>query len=76
QLRGDEPMQVVSGRLDKPRVHFEAPPRNLLEQELNFFIEWFNLPGNKAVDPLIRAAITHLLDVNYPVRSATTKVAG
>ena len=26
-LRGDEPMQVVSGRIDKPTVHFEAPPR-------------------------------------------------
>lgn len=25
-LRGDDPMQVVSGRLDKPTVHFEAPP--------------------------------------------------
>lgn len=60
QLRGDEPMQVVSGRLDKPRIHFEAPPRNLLEKELNLFIEWFNLPSDKAVDPLIRAAITHL----------------
>ena len=60
QLRGDEPMQVVSGRLDKPRIHFEAPPRDLLEKELNSFIEWFNLPTDKAVDPLIRAAITHL----------------
>ena len=26
-LRGNEPMQVVSGRLDRPTVHFEAPPR-------------------------------------------------
>src|SRR5690606_8783460 len=25
-LRGEEPMQVVSGRLDRPTVHFEAPP--------------------------------------------------
>src|SRR5262245_52773129 len=24
-LRGEEPMQVVSGRLDHPTVHFEAP---------------------------------------------------
>ncbi len=60
QLRGDEPMQVVSGRLDKPRIHFEAPPRVMLEKELNLFIEWFNLPTDKAIDPLIRAAITHL----------------
>jgi Fic family protein len=60
QLRGDEPMQVVSGRLDKPCVHFVAPPRTLLEKELAQFIDWFNQPINDAYDPLIRAAITHL----------------
>ncbi|CAM3662989.1 hypothetical protein HACA111877_14280 [Halomonas casei] len=27
-------MQVVSGRLDRPTVHFEAPPREQLEAEL------------------------------------------
>ncbi|MGN5233407.1 hypothetical protein [Aeromonas veronii] len=27
QLRGDAPMLVVSGRVDRPTVHFEAPPR-------------------------------------------------
>ena len=32
QLRGEEPMQVVSGRLDRPTVHFEAPPRQGLER--------------------------------------------
>jgi Fic family protein len=60
QLRGHEPMQVVSGRLDKPHIHFEAPPRDTLEQELNLFINWFNLPSDNSVDPLVRAAITHL----------------
>lgn len=60
QLRGYEPMQVVSGRLDKPHIHFEAPPRDILEQELSLFINWFNLPGDNSVDPLVRAAITHL----------------
>lgn len=34
QLSGDEPMQVVSGRLDKPKVHFEVPPRDRLAAEL------------------------------------------
>jgi Fic family protein len=42
KLRGDEPMQLVSGRLDRQTVHFEAPPRSQLEQELEKFIEWFN----------------------------------
>ena len=61
QLRGDEPMQVVSGRIDKPTVHFEAPTRDRLEAELDLFISWFNRSLNDpALDPLLRAAITHL----------------
>jgi Fic family protein len=38
QLRGDEPMQVVSGRVDRPTVHFEAPPRATLDDQLAEFI--------------------------------------
>lgn len=60
QLRGDEPMQVVSGRIDKPTVHFEAPSRDVLESELDVFIRWFNdSREDPALDPLLRAAITH-----------------
>lgn len=60
KLRGDEPMQVVSGRLDKQTVHFEAPPRDQLEQELDQFISWFNQSYQQSdLDPLLRAAITH-----------------
>ncbi|MDT3320254.1 Fic family protein [Shewanella baltica] len=60
-LRGDTPMQVVSGRIDKPRVHFEAPSRATLDAELSQFIEWFNASRQaQGLDPLIRAAITHL----------------
>ncbi|VAW86474.1 Fic domain protein, PA0574 type [hydrothermal vent metagenome] len=60
QLRGDEPMQVVSGRIDRPKVHFEAPPRNLLESGLSDFIDWFNQSrGDATLDPLLRAAISH-----------------
>ena len=59
QLRGDAPMQVVSGRMDKPTVHFEAPPRTALENELNRFLHWFNKPP-KDLNPLLRAGITHL----------------
>ncbi len=61
ELRGDEPMQVVSGRIDKPTVHFEAPCRDVLDTELDMFINWFNdSREDLAFDPLLRAAITHL----------------
>ena len=60
-LRGSMPMQVVSGRIDRPTVHFEAPPRDSLESELALFIEWFNRSkDDPLLDPLLRAAICHL----------------
>jgi len=58
-LRGNEPMQVVSGRMDRPKLHFEAPPRDSLDTEINRFLNWFNHPPEN-LDPYIRAAITHL----------------
>lgn len=60
QSRGHEPMQVVSGRMDYPTVHFEAP-RDGLEQRLDEFIQWFNSSKTDTLlDPLIRADIVHL----------------
>ncbi|MEP7257879.1 MAG: DUF4172 domain-containing protein [Flavitalea sp.] len=34
------PMQVVSGRLDKPHVHFEAPPSGDMKKEMDTFVTW------------------------------------
>ncbi|TBU78704.1 Fic family protein [Phytopseudomonas daroniae] len=60
ELRGVEPMQVVSGRLDRPTVHFEAPPRDGLDQQLTDFLAWFGSSRNDAgLDPLLRAGIAH-----------------
>lgn len=59
-LRGNEPMQVVSGRLDRPVVHFEAPPREGLEKQLDDFFSWFNArAADVTLDPLLRAGIAH-----------------
>jgi len=59
-LRGNEPIQVVSGRLDRPTVHFEAPSREGLEVQLQAFIDWFaSSRANTALDPLLRAGIAH-----------------
>ncbi len=58
--RGDEPMQVVSGRIDKPTVHFEAPPREALSAQVDQFLAWFNQSRHDAnLDPLLRAGIAH-----------------
>ena len=59
-LRGNEPMQVVSGRLDRPTVHFEAPPRAGLEAQLQAFLDWFaSSRTDTALDPQLRAGIAH-----------------
>lgn len=56
QFRGDGSMQVVSGDYGKENIHYEAPPFDTLEQEMNSFIQWFN----ETPSSLEKAAITHL----------------
>ena len=59
-LRGEQPMQVVSGRLDRPTVHFEAPPRAGLEAQLDDFLAWFESSrSDTSLDPFLRAGIAH-----------------
>ncbi len=58
-----EAMQVISGPLHKPKVHFEAPPSHKVSKEMQRFIKWFNdtAPDGKAPLPaLTRAGIAHL----------------
>ncbi len=60
-IRGDSPMQVVSGRPGRYKGHFEAPPRQKLGAELTLFLEWFNTSkSDVSLDPFLRAALTHL----------------
>lgn len=60
ELRGNAPMQIVSGPLQRPNVHFEAPPRAVIEHELDQFIRWFNSSQHSDIDPIVRAGIAHL----------------
>lgn len=58
-----DPMQVVSGRIDKPDIHFEAPPASAVPQEMTRFNAWFNRSSPNGEEPLpalIRAGIAHL----------------
>ena len=58
-----DPMQVVSGALHKPKVHFEAPPSEKVPMEMERFIEWYNhtAPGaSKPLPALTKAGIAHL----------------
>jgi Fic family protein len=58
-----EAMQVVSGPVHKPMVHFEAPPSRRVPDEMKQFVAWFNdtAPGGKSpLSPLTRAGVAHL----------------
>jgi len=56
-------MQIVSGRMDRPVVHFEAPPSEQVSAEMDRYVAWFNRtgPGGKApLQALTRAGLSHL----------------
>ena len=58
-----DPMQIVSGALHAPRIHFEAPPSDRVPDEMARFIAWFNdssPQGSKPLAAITRAAIVHL----------------
>jgi Fic family protein len=58
-----EPMQVVSGRIGAPTVHFEAPTSKRVPAEMKQFISWFNRTAPQGKEPLpaiTRAGAAHL----------------
>lgn len=58
-----EAMQIVSGPIHLPKVHFEAPPSADLPEQMERFIAWFNRTapdGTDSLTGLTRAAIAHL----------------
>jgi Fic family protein len=61
--RHEDPMQVVSGPIHAPIVHFEAPRSIDVPKEMECFIRWFNKTAPGGTEPLpalTRAGIAHL----------------
>lgn len=59
----DEPMQIISGPVAAPKIHFEAPPSSRVPQEMTRFIAWFNRTaagGEEPLPALTRAGVSHL----------------
>ena len=60
---GHDAMEVVSGPVHAPRVHFEAPPSSRIPGEMARFVMWFNRTapgGSEPLPALTRAGIAHL----------------
>lgn len=70
----DGPMQVVSGPVGRPKVHFEAPPASGLDDEMNKFLDWLN--GASREPALIKAGLGHLWFVTvHPFDDGNGRIA-
>jgi Fic family protein len=68
------PMQIVSGRYGREKVHFEAPEADRLELEMSRFIDWFN--EKSAVDPVLKAGVAHFWFVTiHPFADGNGRIA-
>lgn len=53
-----EPMQIVSGRIGRETVHYEAPPSAVVPREMEQFLAWLDGPDEPS--GLVKAALAHL----------------
>jgi len=76
---GEDAMEIVSGAIYNPRVHFEAPPASALARQMKAFIKWYNrtAPGGRTPLPsLTRAGIAHLYFVSiHPFEDGNGRIA-
>jgi Fic family protein len=75
EWRGPEPMQVVSGPMGQEKVHFEAPPAERIEEEMDRFFTWWQ-QGQGNVEGLLRAGIAHFRFVTiHPFEDGNGRIA-
>lgn len=66
-------MQVVSGHLGKEKIHYEAPPANILKREMNYLIDYIN---NDTSNLIIKAGIVHLwFVILHPFEDGNGRIA-
>jgi len=75
QWRGPEPMQVVSGPMGREKIHFEAPPAERIEEEMNRFFHWW-AEGPGEIEGLLRAGIAHFHFITiHPFEDGNGRIA-
>ncbi|MFT4194724.1 Fic family protein [Ottowia sp.] len=68
------PMQVVSGPMNRRKVHFQAPPANALSAEMARFLTWANRETDEPA--LIKAGLAHLWFVTlHPFDDGNGRIA-
>jgi Fic family protein len=69
------PMQVVSGRPGRERVHFEAPAAKRVNGEMRKFLAWFRR-RDAGTDPVLEAALAHFWFVTiHPFEDGNGRIA-
>jgi len=68
------PMQVVSGPTGREKIHYQAPPADRLDREMDAFLDWFDDPGS--AHPLLIAGLAHLWFVTvHPFDDGNGRIA-
>jgi len=52
-----DPMKVVSGTLEREKVHYRAPEADAVPSEMKLFLEWFN--SDSTPKDYIKSAVAH-----------------
>jgi len=72
---GNDPMQVVSGRLGKEKIHYLAPPSKNVRKEMEQLLNWWN-KSETNTDGILRAAIAHFWFVSiHPFDDGNGRIA-
>ena len=67
-------VRVVSGPMGRQKIHFEAPPAELVAGDMRAFLDWFNAPSD--VDPVLKAGLAHLWFVTvHPFDDGNGRIA-
>jgi Fic family protein len=71
----DAPMQVVSGPVGREKVHYEAPPDERVQAEIERFLGWWRDPLVE-MDGLVRAGVAHFWFVTvHPFEDGNGRLA-
>ncbi len=67
-------MQIVSGPMGSEKVHYQAPPPEIVKQEMDVFLDWLN--GETRTDAVLKAAIAHFwFIIIHPFEDGNGRIA-
>lgn len=70
-----QPMQVVSGAVGREKIHYEAPPGDWVEKEIERFLSWWKT-SREEEDGLLRSGLAHFYFVTvHPFEDGNGRIA-